>query len=529
MGAAATAAAGTLAVMVALQWAATFVPRERLEVALDDGAVRVEALAPRPHLGTAHRLRHHLQYMECESAALLLRGSDPDFFASRWQRTVFTPSPANAGTGELLARCRHVGDGWQIVDHYGWRFTAPPREAKRGTERWTTIARGSARLCPKESPHDPYPRAFRWEAPAECRAARLTETCAVWLYPEECSTYASAPFKAKPYKPRYWWGGTALWTLALAAAKAETVRTATTALGWIAPLVFMAVVGWRSRRAAWLLAPVAPLGWWSQWDFGLWSFETAAPQLWAWSAATVAALVAGRRRGGGGGVWMPTMGAGQAYLWLLDTAEALGFGLIALTAYAVVRGRSEKEGATEAARLAGAFAAGFVGALAAGVLLRHAVYEQTIALTHPTLSGYVLTNALEQVGARGAEGVTFMAQGLGVAGTAYFLAWIWGQLTLLSTGKALVLHAAAYLAIAAHLASYASAAWRRGGRSRPWGASVAVALAIGGLVAEVVPWNDDWVRLGRATILLPAAGWLVAASHMIPAGRHAVQAGNGSA
>lgn len=114
---------------------------------------------------------------------------------------------------------------------------------------------------------------------------------------------------------------------------------------------------------------------------------------------------------------------------MLDTAEALGFGLIALTAYAVVRGRSEREGAAEAARLAGAYAAGFVGALAAGVLLRHAVYEQTIALTHPTLSGYVLTNALEQVGARGAEGATFMAQGLGVAGTAYFLAWIWGQLT----------------------------------------------------------------------------------------------------
>ena len=508
----------TFAIMVGLQWAATHVPEERLAAALDDGAARIEALSPRPHLGTAHRLRHHLQYMECEMAALALRGADRSFFGSRWLQAVFAPSPAGTRADTLLPRCRHFGDGWRIVDHYGWRFDAPKREAIRGTERWRTAVRRAYESCPEEKPQDAYPRPYRWEAPAQCRAARLAETCAAWLHPTECTAYAAAPLAAKPYKPRYWWGTQTLYVLALGAMPADAVRTAAAVAGLSMPALFLLAVARRSRKAALMLGPVALLAWWSQWDYGLWSMETAAPHLWAWSAGTVAALMASRRYATAA---LLACGMLQAYLWLLDTSEALGFGLVALVAYAIAREDGEHEGLKQCVVLAGAYAAGFALALASGVALRHAVYETTIALAHPELSGYVLTNMVEQVASRSAEGQKFVAADLGIAGIAYFLAWTWSQLTALPIERSLLFHAGCYVAMAAHVTMYVirvgPRGTRMGPRGMPTGATVAGVLALAGLSAEVVPWNDDWVRLGRATILVPAVASMLFMAYLMPA------------
>ena len=512
--AAGVAAGGAFALMVALQWAATWVPAERLARTLDDGAGRIDALAPRPDPGTAHRLRHHLQYMECEMAALALRGARTEFFGSRWLQAVFAPNPAGTQAGTLLPRCRYNGDGWRIVDHYGWRFIAPKREERRGTERWRAAMTETDRACPKEDPNDPYPRPFRWEADAECRAARLAETCARWLYPQECATYAQAPLSAKPYKPRYWWGSVTLYTLALATVQADTVRAVAQAAGWVLPAVLMAMVWRRERKAALLLAPIAPLAWWSQWDFGLWSVEVAAPQLWAWSSAAIAVAMASRRHAT---AWLVACGVVQSWLWLLDTAEALGFGLVALATYAVSRSRGEGPALRAAAGLAGAYAGGFFLGVLGGMAFRHVVYESTIGLAHPELSGYVVTNLVAQIGARGAEGGAFVVDGLGVAGIAYFLAWTWGELTGTGATAALLLHAGCWLVLAAHAGTYVWRGMRRmwggGGRNElPWGGTLVVAVVIVVVAAEVAPWNDDWVRLGRAMILVPAAAWMAVAA-----------------
>ena len=508
-----TAALLALALTTAAQLAVTFVTQPRIALALDDGSRRVDALPPRPDSSTAHRLRHHLQYMECEAAAVAYRRADPTFFGSRLLRTIFIPSPTDALPPGLLALCDRSMTFWAQVDHYGWK--RPPKPLGY-TPTLDPLATPSdvERLCPREHSADPFPRAYRWQASAACLAARRTENCDRSLFPRQCAAYAAAPLSAKPYKPRYGWGTYSLYSLGLAALSADALRTTAQALGWLAPAFFLALAWRRSRQVALLVLPVAPLGWWSMADFGLWSPETALPQLCAWTAGCIA--LAARRRAL---LWLALCGALQAWLWLHDTAEALGLGLVLLAAYATARPLGERRALLGGLRLACAYGLGFVLGALLPVALRHVAYELLLAPAQPELSGYVASNLLHQLGSRAATGGRFVAEGLGPFGLPYFLAFTWGQLTAIGTVPALYLHAACWLALAAHGCTYLVRPLKRRFLPArplplPWGATATALLALAALAAEVVPWNDDWVRLGRATILLPAAVWFAIAAHL---------------
>lgn len=336
----------------------------------------------------------------------------------------------------------------------------------------------------------------------------MATICAEWLHPE-CTTYAAAPGNAKPFKPRYWWGGNTLYTLGLAVMPAERLRALFAALGMAAPVVFLLAVAARSRRALFLLAPLAPLAWWSQASFGLWSMETAMPQVWAWLTGALAAWTARWRHA------VPLLlacGMVQGYLWSLDTAEALGFGLAVLAVYAVVRDEGEHRGLRASVTAGSAYVAGFALAVLGGIGFRHVVYETTIALAHPEMSGYVWTNFTGQMEARRMDNAESAWAKAGIGGSIFLLAWTWSLLTTMAAGKALLLHAACYMAMAAHLGAYLVAGTRQalGQRTRwpAYGATAAGALVLGALWAQTTLWNDDWVRVGRATVLIPAVAWV---------------------
>ena len=73
--------------------------------------------------------------------------------------------------------------------------------------------------------------------------------------------------------------------------------------------------------------------------------------------------------------------------------------------------------------------------------------------------------------------------------------------------KAVFLHAACYIAMAAHLCREGVAgAGRILGRRRVWstcGATGTGLLVLAAVYVQTTLWNDDWVRVGRMTILIP--------------------------
>ena len=524
----------TFTVLVGLQWSSTWVPEEDVAAGLDDGSSRITNLDPRPGDRRTERLAEHLQYMECEFAALSIRRTQRGFYPTRWQQAVFAPNTADARSETLLPICKHSQTLQRVVDHRGWEFIGPREEVVRHTVG--DVGGTRARPCEADpwdrpTPGSPYAWRLAWERSQACWTERLAALCAEWLHPR-CTTYAEAPANAKPYKPRYWWGANTLHTLGLAVMPADRMRGLTAVTGMMVPAVFLLAVALRSPRALLLVAPLAPLGWWSQWSFGLWSMETGVPQSWAWIAGAVAAWTAGRRNASQA---LLVCGMVQGFFWLLDTAEVLGLGLAMLAAYAIAREGGEDAGLKAGVKAGIAYGGGFVLAIVGGWGFRHVVYESTIALAHPEMTGYVRENVMGQVAARRIDNTAAPWAAWGIGGSVVHLAWTWSWLTTMDVTKAVFLHAACYIAMAAHLCREGVAGVGRAlGRRRVWstcGATGTGLLVLAAVYVQTTLWNDDWVRVGRMTILIPGIAWMWAMSHMLrgtlPAGRKAeIQAGS---
>lgn len=511
----------TFTVLVGLQWSSTWVPEEDVAAGLDDGSARITNLDPRPGNRRTEQLAEHLQFMECEFAELSLGRVQRGFYPTRWQAAVFAPNRSNALSETLLSTCKGSHASFQVVDHRGWEFIGPRIEVLRRTGRIVGEESPGPDPCELEPwgeppPGSPYKWRLTWQRSEECAQERLAVICAEWLHPR-CAIYAAAPPNAKPFKPRYWYGANTLHTLALSVMPLDRMRSLTATVGLLVPGLFLLALGMRSRPALVLVGPLAVLGWWSQSSFGLWSLETGVPQSWAWIAGAVAAWTAGRRNAAQA---LLACGMVQGFFWLLDTGEVLGFGLAVLAAYAVARKHGEDVGLKAGLSAGVAYAAGFALAIVSGWVFRHVVYESTIAVAYPQMSGYVWENVSGQFAARAIDNMAGPWGAWGLGGALVHLAWTWSLLTTMDVTKAVFLHAACYIAMAAHLCREGVVGVGRAlGRRRVWstcGATGAGLLVLATVYVQTTLWNDDWVRVERMTILIPGIAWMWAMSHILP-------------
>ena len=206
-----------------------------------------------------------------------------------------------------------------------------------------------------------------------------------WTYGEPdgpCGAYAAAAagetLPRETLKTRYWWGGKAIYAIALRLLSVADFHRLIHVSMYAAWAAFAVALWLLSRRALAVAAPPIALGVFAS---GIWRFADIGNGLtyaWAVSAAAILALLL-RRRDSGAARSAPLFcfaaGMASSYLWLFDGHTFLAAPLIGLVAWFGYGHLPRGARARRAAGRIALYAAGFAVCFALGQAVKVAAYE----------------------------------------------------------------------------------------------------------------------------------------------------------
>ena len=496
---------GSLAAFAGIQWWASTNDVSIILQQLDSGEAATEAVPLLRHPNLDRILRVHIQYVECEFNALAVARTDPDRNRSTLRRLWMPPNPDRSIFEEHFPICANWMWYAREVDHLGWRENPPAREKKRGTERWTTHARRQDRFrCLRGPPSVSSRQRYHWQEPEPCIEENIRRHCDRAVHKEKCRAYAEASLHDKPWKPRYWWGSQALWTIGLRHWNAQTLRSAGVVSVWTAWAILLMIAARRSKRAILVVCSAGVGAWVELRHPALFNWQSATACAWGILTGALALTCAGTRN------MQPAMflaGTVAAFLWLYQGQQVLGAGLILLMTYTALSRSSERQAAFAALRALGAYVAGMGVSLISVNVVRQLVYSLTAPPDlDPELALYVWDGFAGQSAVR----QEFSGEQQTLAVLPFFAMSLWATLTDLPITAVLLAHAAAYTAIAY---AWICCAWKAArGRSAPWGAAMIATLTAAGVVFRLGISQDEWVLASRPVTLIPACGALALAA-----------------
>ncbi len=184
---------------------------------------------------------------------------------------------------------------------------------------------------------------------------------------------------SRPLKTRYWWGGKALYAIALRFLSVYELRELTKSVTWLAYALLAVAVLLLSPRALAAISPLILLG---AFHSGIKYFGDVAngmPYAWAVLSAAVLAFLM-RFRAPGAAPWGRARffsfvaGMVSSYLWLGDGHTFLAVTLIGLIAYFGHERAAVRERVEQAVRCIGLYLAGFLICYGLGLLVKTAAW-----------------------------------------------------------------------------------------------------------------------------------------------------------
>lgn len=179
-------------------------------------------------------------------------------------------------------------------------------------------------------------------------------------------------------KTRYWWGGKAVYAIALRHLSVADFHRLIHVAAYAAWASFAAALWLLSRRALAVAAPLIALGVFASGIERFAGVGNGLPYVWAVSAAAILALLLRRRDSGAARAAPPfcfAAGMASSYLWLFDGHTFLAAPLIGLVAWFGYGRLPPRARARRAAGRIALYAAGFAVCFALGQAVKIAAYE----------------------------------------------------------------------------------------------------------------------------------------------------------